>query len=424
MMSRLLETEGRWIRALLVLGTITLGLILAWMVSYIVGFFDGALLMLFLAWLFAFIMAPIANRIQKAIPGMPRTAAVVGVYVGLFLVLLALLGVVIANLASSVQSLVDYINSPELPSLLDSWDRSLSGLGLGAISLTEVLNDGLRQLGAVGQNLAPTLTNLALGTFGVIGNLAIVVFLSLFMVLDQERIVAFLNRLVPPRWSDEARLFQESVSSAFGGFLRGQVIQGLVYGAFALVGSLILGIPYVPVTTALVVILQIIPFFGPFISWAPPVVAALLMPNPTPFTTVAILIVMGVGWFITMNIVQPRVMANSVGIHPVVVLASILIGLEVAGALGAIFAVPIAAVISTFFFYYLNRNIGAQGDVTSRAARIVEEREGRPVRVPTAPEVATTSALELAPPAKRRGRGGTFPPATSIVPTPPADPQA
>jgi hypothetical protein len=129
---------------------------------------------------------------------------------------------------------------------------------------------------------------------------------------------------------------------------------------------------------------------------------------------------MGVGWFITMNIVQPRVMANSVGIHPVVVLASILIGLEVAGALGAIFAVPVAAVISTFFFYYLNRNIGAQGDVTSRAARLIEEREGRPVRVPTAPEVAGTNPIEVPPPT-RRGRRATLPSASSIVPTPPAD---
>jgi predicted PurR-regulated permease PerM len=423
MMSRLLESEGRWIHALLVLGTITVGLILAWMVTFVLGFFDGALLMLFLAWLFAFIMSPIVRLIQRLVPAMPRTVAVVGVYVGLFLVLLAILGLVIANLASSVQSLVDYINSPELPALIESWEASLSGLGLGAISLTDVFDDGIRQLGAVGQNLAPTLTNLALGTFGVFGNLAIIVFLSLFMVLDQERIVAFLNRLVPPRWSDEARLFQESVSSAFGGFLRGQLIQGVVYGAFALVGSLLLGLPFVPVTTALVVILQAIPFFGPFFSWAPPVIAALLMPDPSTFTVVAIFIIMAVGWFITMNIVQPRVMANSVGIHPVVVLASILIGLELAGALGAIFAVPVAAVISTFFFYYLNRNIGTEGDIASRAARRIEEREGRPVRVPTAPEVPASAAVEVAPAGQKPRRGRAFQ-ATPILPAPPPDSKA
>jgi hypothetical protein len=97
---------------------------------------------------------------------------------------------------------------------------------------------------------------------------------------------------------------------------------------------------------------------------------------------------MGAGWFVTMNFIQPRVMASSVGIHPVVVLVSVLIGLRLQGFIGAIFAVPVAAVISSFFFHYLNRTQGGPRDVTSRAAKRVEEREGRPVRVPTPPAVA------------------------------------
>jgi predicted PurR-regulated permease PerM len=422
MMSRLLETEGRWIHALLVLGTITVGLILAWIVTNVLAYFDSALLILFLAWLFAFIMSPLVRLILRAVPAIPRTAAVVAAYVGLFLALVAILGVVIASIASSVQGLLGNLDNiqADLPAILASWQSSLNRIGLGAIRLEQLATEGLNQLGQLGNNLAPALTFLALGTLATIGNLAIVVFLSLFMVLDQDRIVAFLNRLVPPRWADEARLFQESVSSAFGGFLRGQVIQGLVLGAFALVGSLLLGIPYVPVTTAFVVILQIIPFFGPFFSWAPPVVAAILTGEPT-LDIVLIFAVMAVGWFITMNIVQPRVMANSVGIHPVVVLASILIGLEVAGALGAIFAVPVAAVLSTFFFYYLNRNIGTEGDIASRAARRLEEREGRPVRVPTAPPVAGPAVTELAAGAAAGRRAPGFSRAAPIVPTPPPD---
>jgi hypothetical protein len=133
-----------------------------------------------------------------------------------------------------------------------------------------------------------------------------------------------------------------------------------------------------------VAIFQFIPFFGPFVSWAPPVVAAILT---QPEAIIPIILVMAVGWFITMNVVQPRVMASSVGIHPVVVLVSVLIGLRIQGVIGAIFAIPVAAVISAFFFHYLNRTQGGPRDVTSRAARRVEEREGRPVRVPTPPAV-------------------------------------
>jgi hypothetical protein len=96
---------------------------------------------------------------------------------------------------------------------------------------------------------------------------------------------------------------------------------------------------------------------------------------------------MGAGWFVTMNFIQPRVMSSAVGIHPVVVLLSVLIGLRLQGVVGAIFAIPVAAVISAFFFHYLKRSQGGPRDVTSRAARRLEQREGRPVRVPSPPVV-------------------------------------
>ena len=57
----------------------------------------------------------------------------------------------------------------------------------------------------------------------------IVFFLSIYMVVDRDRIMAFLFRLVPPAYAEEARLLQTSVSRSFGGFLRGQALMGFVY---------------------------------------------------------------------------------------------------------------------------------------------------------------------------------------------------
>jgi hypothetical protein len=99
-------------------------------------------------------------------------------------------------------------------------------------------------------------------------------------------------------------------------------------------------------------------------------------------------------------------MSKAVGIHPVIVLVSVLVGIKVAGIAGAIFALPFAAIGAAFLQHYLARNAGAPRDVTSRAAQRVGEREGRVVRVPTAPAtgiaaggagvVATTSPDETA----------------------------
>jgi hypothetical protein len=120
-----------------------------------------------------------------------------------------------------------------------------------------------------------------------------------------------------------------------------------------------------------------------------------------------------------MNIVQPRVMASTVGIHPIMVLVSVLIGLRLYGVVGAIFAIPVAAVISAFFFHYLNRSKGGPRDVTSRAARRLEARQGRPVRVPAPPPVTAPAGLTMATASAAAtpgpGAGSSAPPAGPTV---------
>jgi len=143
----------------------------------------------------------------------------------------------------------------------------------------------------------------------------------------------------------------------------------------------VLGLDYLPATSALAGVLMAIPFFGPFLAWAPPVLAAIVL---RPETTLPTLIAMIGGWFVVMNIVQPRLMQHAVGIHPIVVMGSVLLGSKIGGIAGAIFGIPIAAVISAFFFHYLAQARSA-APVKQRAARRLETREGRSVRVPREP---------------------------------------
>ena len=107
---------------------------------------------------------------------------------------------------------------------------------------------------------------------------------------------------------------------------------------------------------------------------------------------------MGVGWIVVMNVLQPRIMQDAVGIHPIVVLGSVLIGSRIAGIPGAIFGIPIAAVVSAFFFQFLHRT-SADRTVAGRAARRLAAREGRPVHVPREPTPGTRDRH------RRRGPG-------------------
>ena len=189
------------------------------------------------------------------------------------------------------------------------------------------------------------------------GNVLLLVILSIYIALDREDILAFLFRLVPPAFVPQARVLQVAVGRSFGGFLRGQLILGLAFGGFTALVNVVFGLQYAALTTVAAGLLQMIPFFGPFLSWAPPVVAAMLTPDGP---VLPVLVLMGIGWFVTMNILSPRLMSGSVGVHPIIVLASVVIGSKIAGIAGAIFGIPIAAVLSALFFHWVGAVAGGR----------------------------------------------------------------
>lgn len=384
------ESERRWFHAALVLGTLVLAFVLLSQVAVLLVFFSDILLVVLLAWLLAFMIAPVVGAIMRAFPQAPRVGVVGAIYTALFLGLSWLTIVVAGSLAASIGNFVRELPGLQarLPELLEPVEGLLASLGF-QIDIVTSARELLDNLGALGDDLVGPLTNLALAGLGIAANLLLVIFLSLFIVLDKDRIVAYLNRLVPPQHSETARLFETSVVSSFGGLIRGQAIQGLIYATVAVVTHLAFGLEFLPASAALVGVLQALPFFGPFLSWAPPVVVALLT---KPEMVIPVLIVMGIGWFVVMNLVVPRLMAKTIGIHPVAVLIAVLVGLKVAGIAGAVFALPFAAIMAAFFHHFLARNANEPRDVASRAARRVGEREGRAVRVPKEPNVGVESA--------------------------------
>lgn len=380
--------ERRWLDALLVLGTAAVGMVFLGLLSSVLLYFSDVLLVFFLAWLLAFVLSPIVTAFERSVPFLRREAAVAVTYALLLIVLTLVVLLVAQALAGSLQAFVQNIPQlqAQLPQILAPWQERLAQLGL-QVDLQAGARQILQSMGSVGSNLAQPLTDLAVASVGIFGNFLIILFLSLYIVIDRDHISSFLARLVPPRYSDDYRLFASSVSRSFGGFLRGQALMGLIYGIVALAASAVLGLDYAPLSAATSGLLQAIPFFGPFLSWAPPVVVAVFT---KPDVVIPAFAIMAVAWLVVMNVIQPRLMAGAVGIHPVVVLGSVIIGAKVAGIAGAIFSVPVAAVLASFFFYYLTRSAQGPRDVASRAARRIEAREGRQVRVPRPPEAAET----------------------------------
>ena len=374
--------ERRWFDAILVLGAVSLAFIVLGFVGVLFAYFGDLIMVFFLAWLLAFMLGPVVNAVTT-IPLMSRTGAIFTTYLVLFGGLVLVTIVVAAALFTSLQDFITDLPAlrGNLPAILAPWQERLNGLGIGNVDLLGQATAFLDNISEYAAQLVQPLQEIAVASLGAVGNLLLVVVLSLYMVADRDRITAFMFWLVPTNYRAQAEVLEEAVSRSFGGFIRGQVITGLAFAAISFLASVAFGLDFVPVTTAVAGVLMAIPFFGPFVAWAPPVLVAMFTKSDA---LLPVGIVVAIGWLVVMNWLQPRIMATSLRIHPIVVLGSVLVGLKIAGIPGAIFGIPIAAVISALFLHALSR--GRQtGPVAARAAARVLEREGRAVRQPREP---------------------------------------
>ena len=420
--------EHRWLTIVLTLGSIALFFIVLDQLATVWAVFSDLILIFFFAWLLGFVLEPVAGWLAR---WMPRVLAVAIAY---GLVAVAAFSLVVVAASALFTSISDFLrNLPQfqqdllrLVTPISDW---LTSLGFERVDLKAQIESLLATLAVQAQNLLGPLQDVAVASLGFVGNLLVVFFLAVFISIDRAAIGSFLLRLVPPAYSDEAHLLSESVGRSFGGFIRGMLTIGGTYALVALLCSLVLGLDYAALTTSLSGVLMAIPFFGPFVSWSPPVIVAAVT---KPEVLVPALLVMGIGWFVNQNILQPRVLANAVGLHPVVVLASVLVGMKLFGFAGAVFGLPVAAVISSFFFYLMRRNVRPdERTVAARAARRLSEREGRHTRVPREPLPGEEEDLEEAARGRRTGAPvgsrtvSGEPMAThlaSVAPEPPARP--
>ena len=386
--------DRRLLRAIMWLAAIALAIVVVGQLVNVFYFFGDILLTFFLAWLFAFIISPAVSWLIEQIPALPHAAATVVVYA---LVVILGLAILVAGAAALANSIGDFIREiptirQNLPTIVQPYQDWLNSFGFTQINLTEQANSVLANLNVFAGTLVQPLQQLAVASVGVLGTFLITFFLSVWMVLDREAIAAFLFRIVPPAYAEEARVLQAAVSRSFGGFIRGQAAMGVTYFLVALAPHLLFGLPLGALSATTAGVLMAIPFFGPFLAWAPPVVVALFFGGDNLLLTAVIMLI---GWFVVMNILQPRIMQGAVGLHPIVVLGSVLVGSKVAGIAGAIFGIPVAAVVSAFLFHVLNLS-STERNVAARAARRLERRGGRPVRVPREPDPVLDKDIEEA----------------------------
>lgn len=330
-----------WRRALIVELTLLVGFALIWVGWLIVSPFLRTIVLFALAAVLAFALArPVESIAQRTGSRLTATALVylvVAVVVVGGVVLLA--GPFVGQASALVQDLPRYADS-----LQSSTPRLEEALGRFGVQ-TNVQDVKTRVAAAVEQGGTEVLKNLAgkvaeLG--GILLDAVLLLVVSFYLVLDGPRIRAQLVGAVPARHRPKAAFFEDHVTRVFGGYLRGQLTLAVVVGLAAGVGTALLGLPYAVVLGVLAGLFELVPMFGPFLSALPAVLIALFMPFPTVVWVVLFFFVLQQ---VEGNVLVPRISGHAVGLHPLGAMFALLIGFQLAGVLGGLFAVPIAGVV-------------------------------------------------------------------------------
>jgi predicted PurR-regulated permease PerM len=324
------------------------------------------------AWALAYLLAPLVNRIVANTP-LNRTLSVVVVYIGIALVLVLIGLLAIPPLVAQLNDLVT--RGPEYgeraAQLAAGIQSSLERIGI-RVDLTEFYGTLPRRLGDLAAAYAADILGVVSATAAVFFNVTLVLIIAFLMLNDGDSMWHRFTRVLSPELASEAELLRHSADRSFGGFLRGSLILGVIYGIATLMILVPLGVPYAGVLALVSGLTMIIPFFGPIIALIP-VLAVTFVGAPDRLLIVFILVL--AVQQVLLNVVGPRIMSRSIGIHPIFVFLALLLGAKLAGFWGVFLAVPVAGIVNTFVRYSYELAAGRRTRV--QASTLIEDREAR-----------------------------------------------
>jgi len=316
-----------------------LAVILLWC-AYLVR---DALLLIYVSCLLALGFSPLVRLIelQRLLPGrsarprVPRWLAILVPYVVIIGTIALVFTLLWPPLVAQARALW-----AQLPDMFDRGQRFLVGKGVlnEHLTLREAMERAQGPGGAAAEKVAGAVVGLAGGIVGIVT----ILILSLYILIDADNLRSSMLRLFPAEQRPRVAAATHEVMVKVSAWLGGQLLLGAAIGTSSAIGLWALGVPFFYVLALVTGIGEMIPVVGPILSAIPALaVAATISLQKTLF----VLIFLVVQQQLESQILVPRIMSRQVGVSPVTVLAALLIGGSLLGIVGAILAVPTAAIL-------------------------------------------------------------------------------
>lgn len=300
----------------------------------------------------AYVLDPLADRLERW--GLSRTMAVVVIMLTALLIVVMLFLLVIPLLVEQATALIN--TTPQMFQELQGW---LTQKFPQVMDEDSTIRQQLLALGQTiqskGGDLLNSLLSSALSLINVVVLVIIVPVVTFYLLLDWDRMIARIDELLPRDHADEIRKLAVEMDRTLASFIRGQGTVCLILGTYYALGLGLVGLNFGLVLGFIAGMVSFIPYVGALIGGALALGLALFQFWGQWPWIAAVGVIFAVGQMVEGNFLTPKLVGESVGLHPVWLLFALSVFGAVFGFVGLLVAVPMAAMIGVVIRFALGR---------------------------------------------------------------------
>ncbi len=305
---------------------------------------------------FAYLLNPFVNFLEgKGISRLWGTLIVYLVLAGFVIVIgLSFFPKISAEFKNFVDLLPDYsVEAIDFfNDLYTNYTSNVENLPDEFQGVKDIVSQNISRIESLLINSIENLMNSVINMFSKVLGLVVIPVLTFYFIKDKDMFKKKIYLIIPKKYRADCIRISREIDSVLSKFIRGQMIIALFVGVTTIIGLMIIGIDFAMLIGLIAGLANFIPFFGPIIGTIPALFFALL---DDPMKIIWVIILFTVIQQLESNILAPKIVGDSVGIHPVVVILALLIGASLMGIVGMLLAVPVAGVIKILSSFVIEK---------------------------------------------------------------------
>lgn len=300
----------------------------------------------------AYFLDPVADRLERW--GLSRVLATVVITLAALLIFTVAALLIIPTLINQSVALVELA-----PSLADDLRRFLTTQFPSLLDQNSILYQSLSSLGTSVQQRGGELINAVLSSAMSVVNIVVLVVVvpvvAFYLLLDWDRMIAAIDDLLPRDYAPTIRQIAADCDRTMASFVRGQVTVGMILGTYYAVALALIGLQFGLVVGFVAGIISFIPYVGALVGGAMALGLAFFQFWGQWWLIGGVLAIFLIGQFFEGNILSPKLVGSSVGLHPVWLIFALSAFGSVFGFVGMLVAVPLAAMIGVVVRFFADR---------------------------------------------------------------------